>query len=136
MKSGFPFIVAACGRDQNQCSDIVETACRAVSTKYLPNLRFETILFQLALILLLPCRANAKVVDRIVAQVNDDIITLSDLNREMAELRQQLATQYSGDQLEQEIKKQEKDVLDSLIQEKLLLQKATELALALMWIFR
>ena len=70
---------------------------------------------------------SAKVVDRIVAQVNDDIITLSDLNREMAEVREDLATKYSGERLEEEIKKAEKDVLDALIQEKLLLQKATEL---------
>ncbi len=70
---------------------------------------------------------SAKVVDRIVAQVNDDIITLSDLNREMAEVREDLATKYSGERLEEEIKKAEKDVLDALIQEKLLLQKAMEL---------
>ncbi len=81
----------------------------------------------LTAIMIMSCASPAKVVDRIVAQVNDDIITLSDLNREMAEVRQQLATQYSGEQLEQEVKKAERDVLDSLIQEKLLLQKATEL---------
>ena len=70
---------------------------------------------------------QAKIVDRIVAQVNDDIITLSDLNREMQAVRQELATKYAGDQLEQEVKKQEKGVLDLLIQDKLLLQKAVEL---------
>jgi len=80
-----------------------------------------------AALFLVGVAAPAKIVDRIVAQVNDDIITLSDLNREMEEVRQQLATQYSGEQLEQEIKKAEKDLLDALIQEKLLLQKATEL---------
>jgi len=71
--------------------------------------------------------ASAKIVDRIIAQVNDDIITLSDLNRELEQVRQQLASQYSGEKLEQEVKKLEKNALDSLIQEKLLLQKATEL---------
>ncbi len=71
--------------------------------------------------------APAKVVDRIVAQVNDDIITLSDLNREMADIRQQLSAKYSGDQLEEEIKKAQKDVLDELIRQKLLLQKGNEL---------
>lgn len=71
--------------------------------------------------------AQGKVVDRIVAQVNDDIITLSDLNREMAAVRQQLSAQYSGDRLDEETKKAEKEVLDSLIQERLLLQKALEL---------
>ena len=87
----------------------------------------KSILKVFAALFLVGVAAPAKIVDRIVAQVNDDIITLSDLNREMEEVRQQLATQYSGEQLEQEIKKAEKDLLDALIQEKLLLQKATEL---------
>ncbi len=71
--------------------------------------------------------SQARVVDRIVAQVNDEIITLSDVNREMGELRQELATRYAGDQLEQEVKKAEKLILDELIRQKLLLQKANEL---------
>jgi peptidyl-prolyl cis-trans isomerase SurA len=71
--------------------------------------------------------AQSRTVDRIVAQVNDDIITLSDLNREMAEARQELATKYTGDQLEKETSKAEKMVLDDLIRQKLMLQKATEL---------
>ena len=71
--------------------------------------------------------SQSRTVDRIVAQVNDDIITLSDLNREMAEMRQELATKYAGEQLDQETKKAEKMVLDDLIQQKLLLQKASEL---------
>lgn len=78
-------------------------------------------------IVLISSSLSAKIVDRIVAQVNEDIITLSDLNREMAVFRQQLAEQYSGDRLEEEIKKAEKGALDALIQEKLLLQKANEL---------
>jgi parvulin-like peptidyl-prolyl isomerase len=69
----------------------------------------------------------AKIVDRIVAQVNDDIITLSDINREIAEERQQLAARYTGDQLEQELKKVQKNALEYLIQQKLFLQKANEL---------
>jgi peptidyl-prolyl cis-trans isomerase SurA len=69
---------------------------------------------------------SAKVVDRIVAQVNDDIITLSDMKREMADIRQELASKFAGDQLEQEVKKAEKDVLEELIRQKLILQKANE----------
>ena len=71
--------------------------------------------------------APAKIVDRIVAQVNDDIITQSDLNREMVVIRQELAGQYSGEQLEAAVKKAEKDVLENLIRNKLLLQKGNEL---------
>jgi peptidyl-prolyl cis-trans isomerase SurA len=81
----------------------------------------------LLLIFTLSWSARAKIVDRIVAQVNDDIITLSDLNREMAEIRQELAAKYSGPQLEEEVQKATKDILDELIRQKLLLQKGNEL---------
>ncbi len=80
-----------------------------------------------ALLLTLSPNASAKIVDRILAQVNDDIITMSDLNREMAAIRQDLAQKYSGEQLDAEVKKAEKDVLDDLIRQKLLLQKGNEL---------
>jgi peptidyl-prolyl cis-trans isomerase SurA len=68
----------------------------------------------------------AKVVDRIIAQVNDDIITLSDLNRAKEQLRQDLSDQYSGEQLEQQVKKLEANLLENLIRKKLMLQKANE----------
>jgi peptidyl-prolyl cis-trans isomerase SurA len=85
---------------------------------------------QLLTILTLLCASwavEAKTVDRILAQVNDEIITLSELNREMAEARKELAAKFSGEQLEQAIQKTEALALDSLIQEKLLYQKALEL---------
>lgn len=71
--------------------------------------------------------ANAKTVDRIVAQVNDEIITLSELKRVMAEYRQELEKRYSGKQLEQAMEQAEKEALDNLITEKLLYQKAVEM---------
>jgi peptidyl-prolyl cis-trans isomerase SurA len=71
--------------------------------------------------------AMAKTIERILAQVNNDIITLSEFNREMRNVRLQLSAKYKGDQLEQEVKKAEKETLDILIREKLLLQKAVEL---------
>ncbi len=70
---------------------------------------------------------GANVVDRILAQVNNDIITLSDMRREMADVRRELEARYTGDQLEAEARKMEKEVLEELINQKLLLQKATEL---------
>jgi peptidyl-prolyl cis-trans isomerase SurA len=77
-------------------------------------------------LLILGGSASAKIVDRIVAQVNSDIITLSDLKREMRQVEKELAARYSGQQLEDAIKKAEQDVLDELIRQKLLLQKAEE----------
>ncbi len=71
--------------------------------------------------------APAKTVDRILAQVNNDIITLSDLNRAMAQVRQELAARYTGEQLEQQVKKAEEETLENLIRKKLLLLKADEL---------
>jgi peptidyl-prolyl cis-trans isomerase SurA len=71
----------------------------------------------------------AKVVDRIVAQVNDDIITLSDVTHELLGVREQLATKYTGDQLEQEMKRAEKAGLETLVRDKLFLQKANELGI-------
>jgi peptidyl-prolyl cis-trans isomerase SurA len=80
-----------------------------------------------SMLLILCVGASAKIVDRIVAQVNDDIITQSELDRRLSEMRKDLADQYSGDQLTEAIKKAEKDTLEKMIEEKLLLQKASEL---------
>jgi peptidyl-prolyl cis-trans isomerase SurA len=70
-----------------------------------------------------------KIVDRIVAQVNDDIITLSEVNRELAQVRQELAAKYTGEQLEQAVQKEEKTVLEELIRQRLFLQKANDLGM-------
>jgi peptidyl-prolyl cis-trans isomerase SurA len=70
-----------------------------------------------------------KIVDRIVAQVNDDIITLSEVNRELAQVRQELAAKYTGEQLEQAVQKEEKTVLEDLIRQRLFMQKANELGM-------
>ncbi|MBN2320307.1 MAG: SurA N-terminal domain-containing protein [Acidobacteria bacterium] len=75
------------------------------------------------------CYAQAKVVDRIYAQVNDDIITMSDIDRRMDAIRTELSKRYSGDALEQAVLKQEEEVLDALIEEKLLIQKAIEVGI-------
>ena len=79
---------------------------------------------------LLACfSAPAKTVDRIVAQVNEDIITMSELNRETAEFRKDLASKYTGQQLEQMTQKAERQALDTLISEKLMYQKGVEMGL-------
>jgi len=66
-------------------------------------------------VLLVSWLASAKTVDRIVAQVNDDIITLSELNRDLAQTREELKNQFTGEQLEQAMKKAEQEVLEQLI---------------------
>ncbi len=71
--------------------------------------------------------AEAEIVDRVLAKVNDDIITLSELNRTMAQYRQELAAKYTGQQLAEMIEKTQKQLLEGLIENKLINQKALEL---------
>jgi peptidyl-prolyl cis-trans isomerase SurA len=88
----------------------------------------KRVLWAIPLIISMSWNADAaKIVDRIVAQVNDEIITLSDLNRALVTARQELSQKFAGDQLEQEMKRAQKVILDELIEQKLLLQKASEL---------
>ena len=75
------------------------------------------------------CIAEARVVDRIYAQVNEDIITLSDINRKMDVFRREYESKMTGDALEKALIEAKKNILDTLIQEKLLVQKAIELGL-------
>ena len=73
------------------------------------------------------CTAEAEIVDRIVAKVNDDIITLSELNRSMVQARQELAAKYTGQQLDEMVEKTKEQILNNLIETKLINQKAMEL---------
>jgi peptidyl-prolyl cis-trans isomerase SurA len=70
-----------------------------------------------------------EVVDRIVCVVNDDIILLSELEEAYAPLAAELESKYTGEDLEQERKRLRFRVLDSLIDERLLVQKGIELGL-------
>jgi peptidyl-prolyl cis-trans isomerase SurA len=87
----------------------------------------KKLLWAASAILFCFCSVEAKTVDRILAQVNDDIITLSDLSQELAPYRKELASKYSGEELEQALQKAEKQILETLVQKKLLYQKAMEL---------
>ena len=70
---------------------------------------------------------EAKVVDRILAQVGSEIITLSDLNRKIALQQHELAAKYTGEQLAEMTQKLEKAALDDLILDKLLYQKSIQI---------
>jgi peptidyl-prolyl cis-trans isomerase SurA len=84
----------------------------------------------LALLLGSAQAADSKVIEEIVAKVNGDIITLSDLERELKSIREQLASQY-GDPavVDREFEKVSKRALRNLIENKLMLQRAEETGL-------
>jgi peptidyl-prolyl cis-trans isomerase SurA len=72
-----------------------------------------------------------QVVDEVIAQVNDDVITLSMLKRETQERIDALKQQgMSEQQAKDEVTKRQAELIATLINEKLLLQKGKELDLA------
>ena len=90
----------------------------------------------LALVVLVPSTAFAQegemtVVDEVIAQVNDEVITLSMLKRETKERIEALKQNGMTEQQAQaEVAKRQPELIATLINEKLLLQKGKELDLA------
>ena len=62
--------------------------------------------------------------DKVVAVVNDEIITQKDLDGFISFMRVQLAREYSSVKLEQKIDSMEQDLLQRLIEDRLILQEA------------
>lgn len=87
----------------------------------------KNLLWAMVAIMLGFSAVEGEVVDRVLAKVNDDIITLSELNRAMASYRKELAGKYAGQQLDDMIKKTEGQLLDRLIERKLIIQKGMEM---------
>lgn len=72
---------------------------------------------------------GAHVVERIIARVNSEIITQRQFEREKLKLRDQLAEQYSGPELDAKLKEESKNLLRDLIDQSLMVQKAKDLDL-------
>jgi peptidyl-prolyl cis-trans isomerase SurA len=68
-----------------------------------------------------------KIINRIVARVNNDIITQRQFERKQQELRQELSQRYSGTELEAQYREQNATLLRSMIDEDLMVQKAKDL---------
>ena len=74
---------------------------------------------------------ESTVVDEVIAQINDDVITLSQLKRETRERIEALKQQgMTEQQAIDEVNKKQAQLIATLINEKLLLQKGKELDLA------
>jgi peptidyl-prolyl cis-trans isomerase SurA len=74
-----------------------------------------------------PAQAKRKIVERIIARVNNEIVTQRQFDRERDKLRQQLAQQYAGAELDAKVKEYSKDLLRDLIDQALMVQKAKDL---------
>jgi len=73
-----------------------------------------------------PLRA-AHVVERIIARVNTEIITQRQYEREKVKLREQLAQDFPGPDLEARYQEESKNLLRDLIDQSLMVQKAKDL---------
>ena len=62
--------------------------------------------------------------DKIVAVVNNEIITQKDLNDFVNFMRMQLSIELTGEQLEQKIQSMKADLLNKLIEDRIILQEA------------
>ena len=89
------------------------------------NLKFWILFFALAfcILCLAPCSFAQ---DKIVAIVNNDVITQKDLDDFINFMRMQLAAEYKGEELENKIQSMKSDLLDKLIEDRLILQEANK----------
>src|SRR5208283_418446 len=71
--------------------------------------------------------ASARIMERIIARVNNEIITQHQFDEEQGKLREQLAQQFSGAELDAQVRDQSKNLLRDLIDESLMVQKAKDL---------
>jgi peptidyl-prolyl cis-trans isomerase SurA len=71
--------------------------------------------------------ARAEVVDEIVAKVNDDIVTKSDLETEEQGALQELYRRFSGTELDKQVADAKKEMLRHLVDRRVLIQRAAHI---------
>ncbi len=73
-----------------------------------------------------PAFGATRLVERIIARVNNKIITQMQYDKERQKLHEQLAHKYSGTELNEKFQKQSKNLLRDMIDQDLLVQKAKD----------
>lgn len=71
--------------------------------------------------------AHADLVDKVVAVVNEDIITLTDLEKEASQFEERVRSQVPEDQQEEAMQQMRDDVLDQIIENRLIAQEAAKI---------
>lgn len=80
-----------------------------------------------ALVKFPPSFGRTITIDRIIARVNEEIITQRQYDEQLQKLRESLAQHYSGEQLTAQYNAGVKDLLENMIDEDLFVQKAKDL---------
>ena len=76
------------------------------------------------LLLLIPSRADSEIVDRVVAVVNDEVITQSEVDVLLRPWFEQFRSSYSGEDLAIKLNEMRRSLLSQLIEDKLVYQEA------------
>ncbi|MEW6087314.1 MAG: peptidylprolyl isomerase [bacterium] len=84
----------------------------------------KRILIIIGIFLFFSLPASAKIIEMIAAKVNGEIITLSDLENELAQIREQVKKVYPPEEQDNAFKVEQKKMLNLLIENKLILQNA------------
>jgi peptidyl-prolyl cis-trans isomerase SurA len=87
---------------------------------------FAGAIILLLLTFLLPEQGVAELVDRVVAVVNDDVITMSEVNEEGRGYFQKITEQAPVDELSAALRRAREEVLNGLIDKKLIAQEAVK----------
>jgi peptidyl-prolyl cis-trans isomerase SurA len=91
--------------------------------------RFRATLLIITLFFVFTCPVQAVIMDRIVAIVNDTLITQSDLNNTFEPIRQKIEAQTTGAERETTLKKTQEAILNQMIDNILIEQQATKLGI-------
>ena len=75
-------------------------------------------------------RSGADVIDRVVAIVNDDVITLSEVNEEGKPLMQRVAETVPAAEMAEAMQRVRQTVVERLIEEKIMLQEAEKVEIS------
>ena len=84
-------------------------------------------LILLIVFLMLPVSIQAQTINRVVAVVNDEVITHQDITQLLAVLYAQYVHDYRGDELLKKMESVKKDILKQVVEDKLVLSRAKEL---------
>lgn len=96
--------------------------------KRITNLKYFVLSFVLAVFCLLSFGSLSSIYaeDKIVAIVNNEVITQKDLDDFLNFMRMQLSRDYKGKELETKVAERRKDLLNRLIDDRLILQEANK----------
>ncbi len=79
---------------------------------------------------------SAQIIDEVVVNVNGEMISWTELSEREAEIRRDLKSRFSGQELEQALKEELNSILVDMINEKLLYQRAERLGLDINLVYR